>query len=66
MCRQGVGIAVLPRVVGDQIAGIRRLEMPMPPPARDIWMGYHRDLRRLQRLRAFISTVSDHLMNAAA
>jgi DNA-binding transcriptional LysR family regulator len=66
MCRQGVGIAVLPRAVGDQIAGIRRLDLPMPPPARDIWMGYHRDLRRLKRLRAFVSTVSDHVANAAA
>jgi DNA-binding transcriptional LysR family regulator len=66
MCRQGVGIAVLPRVVGDQIQGIRRLELPKQPPARDIWMGYHRDLRRLGRLRAFISTVTDHLVNAAA
>ncbi|WP_276122436.1 LysR family transcriptional regulator [Pararhizobium qamdonense] len=64
MCRQGVGIAVLPRVVGSQIAGIRRLELPMPPPAREIWMGYHRDLRRLPRLRAFISTVLNHLANA--
>jgi DNA-binding transcriptional LysR family regulator len=66
MCRQGVGIAVLPRVVGDQIAGIRRMELPKSPPARDIWMGYHRDLRRLQRLRAFISTVSDHLVSVTA
>jgi len=66
MCRQGVGIAVLPRVVGNQTAGIRRLDLPKSPPARDIWMGYHRDLRRLERLRAFISTVSNHLMNAAA
>jgi DNA-binding transcriptional LysR family regulator len=66
MCREGVGIAVLPRRVGDQIAGIRRLELPASPPARDIWMGYHRDLRRLQRLRAFISTVSDHLANTGA
>lgn len=66
MCRQGVGIAVLPRVVGNQIPGIRRLELPTPPPGRDIWMGYHRDLRRLQRLRAFILTVSDHLVNATA
>jgi DNA-binding transcriptional LysR family regulator len=38
MCRQGVGIAVLPCVVGNQIAGIRKLEVPPPPPARDIWM----------------------------
>jgi DNA-binding transcriptional LysR family regulator len=66
MCRQGIGIAVLPRVVGDQIQGIRRLELPAPPPARDIWMGYHRDLRRLQRLRAFISIVSNHLVNTSA
>lgn len=64
MCREGVGIAVLPRAVGNQIPGIRRLELPTPPPSRDIWMGYHRDLRRLERLRAFISTVSDHLTNA--
>jgi DNA-binding transcriptional LysR family regulator len=64
MCRQGVGIAVLPRVVGTQIPGIRRLDLPTQPPARDIWVGYHRDLRRLRRLRAFVSTVSDHLGNA--
>ncbi len=66
MCRQGVGVAVLPRVVGNQTPGIRRLELPKPPPVREIWMGYHRDLRRLQRLRAFISTVSNHLVNATA
>ncbi|MBN8904024.1 MAG: LysR family transcriptional regulator, partial [Rhodospirillales bacterium] len=66
MCRQGVGIAVLPRVVGSQIPGIRRLDLPAQPPAREIWMGYHRDLRRLQRLRAFISTVSNHLVAATA
>lgn len=47
MSRQGVGITVLPRMVGDQIAGIRRLELPASPPARDIWMGYHQDLRLL-------------------
>ncbi|MCA1397170.1 LysR family transcriptional regulator [Bradyrhizobium sp. BRP56] len=66
MCREGVGIAVLPCVVANQIPGIRRLDLPTLPPARDIWMGYHRDLRRLGRLRAFISTVSDHLVNATA
>ncbi len=66
MCRQGVGIAVLPRVVGSQIPGIRQLDLPAPPPARDIWMGYHRDLRRLQRLRAFISVVTHHLANASS
>lgn len=61
MCRQGVGIAVLPRVVGKQVPGLRLLKLPSEPPARDIWMGYHRDLKHLQRLRAFISVVDDHL-----
>lgn len=64
MCREGIGIAVLPQVVGDQIAGLRRLNLPQEPPSRDIWMGYHRDIRRLQRLRAFIAIVTDHVAKA--
>lgn len=61
MCRQGIGIAVLPQVAGDQMTGLRRLDLPAAPPSRDIWMGYHRDMRRLQRLRAFITTITDHV-----
>lgn len=64
MCSQGIGIAVLPQVVGNQMAGLRRLNLPAEPPKRDIWMGYHRDLKRLHRLRAFIDTVTSHLANA--
>jgi len=64
MCGQGVGIAVLPRVVGDQMAGLRRLHLSAEPPKRDIWMGYHRDLKRLHRLRAFIATVTSHMASA--
>ena len=54
MCAAGLGIAVLPRPVGDQAAGVRRLDLGEEPPSREIWIGYHRDLRRLQRLRAFV------------
>ncbi|RYF28167.1 MAG: LysR family transcriptional regulator, partial [Comamonadaceae bacterium] len=61
MSRQGIGIAVLPQVVGSQIVGLRKLDLPAEPPSRDIWMGYHRDIRRLQRLRAFITVVADHM-----
>ena len=66
MCSQGVGIAVLPQVVGDQMADLRRLNLPVEPRKRDIWMGYHRDLRRLHRLRAFIGIVSNHIANASS
>lgn len=61
MCAQGVGIAVLPRTVGDEFTDLRRLELPSEPPSRDIWMGYHRDLKNLQRLRAFIDTITRHV-----
>lgn len=63
MCAQGIGIAVLPQVVGNQVGGLRRLQLPQEPPTRDIWMGYHRDLRRLNRLRAFIATANEHIAN---
>jgi DNA-binding transcriptional LysR family regulator len=66
MCRQGVGIAVLPRVVGSQIPGLRQIDLPEAPPSRDIWMGYHRDLKHLQRLRAFIAILDEHLREAGS
>jgi len=61
MCAMGVGIAVLPRPVGDQNPEIRRLDLGEDPPQREVWMGYHRDLRRLQRLRAFVDLTVRHL-----
>jgi DNA-binding transcriptional LysR family regulator len=64
MCGMGLGIAVLPRPVGDQVSTIRRLELSEDPPGREIWMGYHRDLRRLHRLRAFVELVIKHLADA--
>ncbi len=63
MCAKGVGIAVLPRPVGDQIALLRRLDLPQAPPTRGIWMGYHRDNRRLGRLRAFVDLAVELLAN---
>lgn len=57
MCAQGLGITVLPRPVGDQVPNLRRLGGLDEPPMRSIWMGYHRDLRDLGRLRAFVDIV---------
>jgi len=61
MCALGIGLAVLPRPVGDQVPGLRLVDLGEPPPARDIWLGYHRDLRRLARLRALIDVAVDVL-----
>lgn len=54
MCADGAGLAVLPRPIGDATAGLRIVDLGEPPPSREVWVGYHRDLRRLARLRAFL------------
>lgn len=50
-CVRGVGLAVLPVMIGDALP-LRRLEADAP--GRDIWLGYHEDLRRLRRLRSLV------------
>lgn len=54
MCAHGVGVAVLPRPLGDAVVGLQRIETPDDPPGRDIWLGYHHDLRHMDRLRAML------------
>ncbi|WP_417224667.1 LysR substrate-binding domain-containing protein [Achromobacter spanius] len=54
MCAEGSGFAVLPCPLGDATPGIRRIDLGEAPPGRDVWLGYHRDLRRVARLRALL------------
>lgn len=61
MSAAGVGICVLPRPVGDRQAELMRLDIGEAPPGRDVWMGYHRDLKQLGRLRAFVDIAIKHL-----
>ncbi|SEM52874.1 DNA-binding transcriptional regulator, LysR family [Luteibacter sp. UNCMF331Sha3.1] len=61
-CALGVGIAVLPTPLGDSTPGIRRIDLGGTPPERDMWLGYHRDLRHVPRLRAFVAEV-DRLLD---
>ena len=61
LCAQGVGIAVLPRALGDATKDIERIPLSDDPPSRDTWIGYHRDLRRLGRLRALLDLVIERL-----
>ena len=57
LCAHGIGVAVLPVPLGDSLAEVVRLDLGDEPPGRDVWFGYHRDLRRLGRLRALIEVV---------
>jgi DNA-binding transcriptional LysR family regulator len=63
MCAEGVGLAVLPRPLGDQTPGIERIDLGEAPPGRDVWFGYHRDLRRLARLRELLNLLVSRLSN---
>ena len=61
LCALGAGIAVLPRPLGDATPGIERVDLGEAPPGRDTWVGYHRDLKRLARLRALLGLVIERL-----
>jgi DNA-binding transcriptional LysR family regulator len=63
MCALGVGLAVLPQPLGDALVKVRRIGLGEPPPRRDTWVGYHRDLRRLVRLRALLDLTIERLAN---
>jgi DNA-binding transcriptional LysR family regulator len=64
MCLQGMGIAVLPRPLGDATAGLQRIDMPDQLPGRDIWVGYHHDLRHMDRPRAMLDIADTMLSNS--
>jgi len=45
----GLGLACLPRIVGDDMGGLARLSLPVPE--REIWMGVHADSRATTRVQ---------------
>ena len=60
-CARSNGIAILPRAIGDDLEGLKIVKFPTRPPGRSVWLGYHRDLRNLARLRALIKFVTEAL-----
>lgn len=61
LCSRGAGLAVLPRPLGDKTPNIVAFDLDEPPPGRDTFVGYHRDLRRLTRMRASLRLILDRL-----
>jgi DNA-binding transcriptional LysR family regulator len=61
LCARGGGLAVLPRPLGDSTPGIVALDLGETPPGRDTFVGYHRDLRRLRRMRELLELVIERL-----
>ncbi|MCC5859081.1 MAG: LysR family transcriptional regulator [Ectothiorhodospiraceae bacterium] len=59
--RDGLGRAVLPCYLADPEPSLIRVGDPIPELATDLWLLTHPDLRRVGRIRAFISFVAEAL-----
>lgn len=53
--RAGVGVAALPRYLGDADAGLTPVDARMKPLTRDIWLVVHGDLRRAPPVRGVMT-----------
>jgi DNA-binding transcriptional LysR family regulator len=57
----GVGLACLPRFLGDANATLRHLPTPVPAPRRSLWLGVHRDVRSVARVKAVAAQLAEGL-----
>lgn len=61
MARGGLGLAMLPCLIGDSDPALVRASTRKPTKALDIWLLTHSDLRRTARIRAFMTFAEDVL-----
>lgn len=54
----GAGLVILPRILGDHVAGLRRLNPPEPAPEREFWLGFHEDLQHTPRVRSLVDHIA--------
>ncbi len=59
--RAGMGIAMLPCLLGDADAGLVRLPGIAPQPVFDLWLLTHREVRSSARLRVFMQFMTQAL-----
>jgi DNA-binding transcriptional LysR family regulator len=55
----GLGMACLPRLIGDRTPRLRLLNPPSAAPERPLYLGVHKDLRSLPRVRATLGFLAD-------
>ncbi len=63
--RQGLGLAVLPCHMGDRDSELVRYMDPLPEMDLDLWVLYHTDLKRTERVRVFRDFVATEFGNIA-
>jgi len=59
--KTGLGIAALPRFLGDAEPGLQMIDAGGPRVARDIWLVVHRDLHRTPLVRAVLDFLASAL-----
>lgn len=62
--RGGLGLAMLPCIMGDNDPELVRASNRPPLKARDIWLLTHADLRRTARIRAFMAFAEEVMRDA--
>ena len=55
--REGAGLGVLPRLIGDAEPGLQRIEVEPPAPELGVWLAYRRELRAVPRVRAVAEVI---------
>ncbi|MEW7007650.1 LysR family transcriptional regulator [Lentilitoribacter sp. EG35] len=58
----GLGVGVLPCFVGDNHAGLQRIDSTKPKPDLDLWLLVHKDLRTVPRVRAVADFIAERLI----
>jgi DNA-binding transcriptional LysR family regulator len=66
LAKAGVGIACLPRLIGDRLPHLRRLHPPGTAPQRPLWLGVHRDIRSQPRVRATLTFLNEAIKSVRA
>jgi DNA-binding transcriptional LysR family regulator len=57
--RTGVGLAVLPRFLGDPDPMLEPYDVAPVPPSREVWLLVHRDLRQAPLVRAVMEFLTE-------
>jgi DNA-binding transcriptional LysR family regulator len=61
MAASGIGIACLPRFVGDATPTLRLLPTPGPRPERSLWLALHQDARAVPRVKTAAAFFGDSI-----
>lgn len=64
-CADGLGVAVLPCLLGDGLAPLRRMHEPIPELASELWVLTHPDLRKTVRIQTVFQLLHRELAKHA-